>query len=267
MKPTIFLIALIMMSQAMALTDSALCRKDSFQNEITFSNQNILASRTDEITVVSWNGHKYEDPQHFYDIKSFSESSDILMLQEALHSTGWQAAFASHMSMSFSFYKSFCDFDDQANGVMTAARFPLLSSMTLPSTATEPGSFTHKASGYSALLINGVRVHLINTHALNFNLGADFEQQITQLAYFISQLKGPVIWAGDFNTWSPGRKEFLNRRATDLGLTHLIPRDDPRALILDHIYVRGFTPIFTEVLTMSSSDHYPMRAVLRLNSN
>ncbi len=247
------------------MSESVLCNEQSKADQISFSNSIVSRGPSDLVTVFSWNGQKFQDSQYFYDVKKFSTTSDIIMIQEAMHSAGWQAAFASHMSMSFSFHKSFCDFDNLATGVMTAARYQLEEPLTLTSPGTEPGSFTPKVSGYSTVTINNKKVHLINTHALNFNTGRDFEQQIEQLADFISKLNGPIIWAGDFNTWSPGRKAFLNMHAAKLGLIHLVPSVEPRLLILDHIYVRGFTPVSAEIIEMDSSDHDPIRAVLKLN--
>ncbi|MBC7421590.1 MAG: endonuclease/exonuclease/phosphatase family protein, partial [Bdellovibrio sp.] len=248
---------------AFALTDSVLCR-DQQTNQISFANSvQTRAADANEINLITWNAHKYADSQYFYDVKNLSVNADIMMIQEAMHSDGWEKAFASHMPLSYSFYKSFCDFDDQANGVMTAARYPLQNSVTITSPGTEPGSFTHKVSGYSVVQINNQLVHLINTHALNFNIGWAFEEQIDQITKLIAQLTGPVIWAGDFNTWSPGRKEYLNLSAATLGLTHVIPPNDPRNLVLDHIYVRGFTASNTEVLEINSSDHFPMRTTLK----
>lgn len=259
-----FSLAFIALTTFAADSSSELCLNDSKANQLSFF-QSIHPRNSQEITLVTWNAHKFEDRQFFYDLKELSQTSDILMVQEAMHSSAWQAAFASHFSMSFSFFKSFCNGDDQATGVMTAARELLESNQTLTSPGTEPITFTPKVSGYSIVKINTQLIHLINTHALNFNTGADFEAHIDQIAQFIAGLSGPVIWAGDFNTWNPLRKSYLNEKAKALGLTHLIPNPDQRNLILDHVYIRGLTATKTEVLTQNSSDHFPVRTILKLN--
>ena len=106
---------------------------------------------------------------------------------------------------------------------------------------------------------------LINTHALNFNLGTDFEDQIDQLIEMISQTEAPVIWSGDFNTWSAGRRSYLFNQAISQGLDPLIPHSDSRTLKLDHILVRGFHSVKTKVLDQfKSSDHYPVMTELIL---
>jgi endonuclease/exonuclease/phosphatase (EEP) superfamily protein YafD len=47
-----------------------------------------------------------------------------------------------------------------------------------------------------------------------------------------------MIWAGDFNTWSRGRMEFLMNIAEKLGLEKIDFSYDPRFLKLDHILYR-----------------------------
>lgn len=248
---------------AVAEDYSVLCDQDQIR-QLSFSKQvSARPHAANEVTLISWNAHKLADTNFFYDLKKLSAGADLMMVQEAVHTTAWQAAFASHMPFAFSFNKSFC-WDDTANGVLTASRLGLDKNLALLSPGTEPGSFTHKVSGYSQILIGGKTVHVINTHALNFNVGIAFEDQIDQLAKFMAQLQGPIIWAGDFNTWNPLRTDYLNEKAKTLGLTHVTPTNDSRFLVLDHIYVRGLTAVSAEVLDLKSSDHYPLKATLRL---
>lgn len=267
MKTSILHSLFIVMAALPTLADpsvtSPLCQDT--RNQISFARQIEPRHSSDELSVVTWNAHKLADPQFIQDLAELSQTSDVMMIQEAMHSTQIQNYFSSHFNFSFSFHKSFCDDNNQATGVMNASRYNLESSLTLVSSRTEPITHTPKVSGYSALDIPEIgTVHIINTHGLNFNTGSKFRQQMNEIAAFIRQLQGPVIWAGDFNTWSPGRKDHLNTRAAELGLTHLRPSGDNRNLKLDHIYVRGLELIRVEMLNnYRSSDHLPIRAVFR----
>lgn len=262
---------MISLSAFAAYDPSVLCATDS-ANQINFANSILPRdySRHDEINLLIWNAHKLEDKQFFFDLKELSNNSDVIMIQEAMHSTGWQKAFASHFPMSFNFFKSFCP-DEKATGVMTAARATLQHNLTLVAPALELKYFTPKVSGYSQIQMGDQTVHLFNTHALNFNAGGDFRKQVDQVVEFIAGISGPVIWAGDFNTWDvdvvfQSRLSYLLEKAASVGLLHVIPKaDHRRGLILDHIFVRGFTATKTEVLKHQSSDHYPLRTTLRLN--
>lgn len=261
---SILLLIIFSFAFAQAEDNSVLCSNEAMK-QISFSKQIIPRPRDpSEITLISWNAHKLADKQFFYDLQNLSHQADILMVQEAVHTTNWQNAFQGYMPFAFNFYKSFC-WNDNANGVLTGARFNLENNVPLLSPGTEPGSFTHKVSGYSQIRINNQVVHLMNTHALNFNVGISFEDQIDQIVTFLAQVKGPIIWAGDFNTWNPLRSDYLNKQTAKIGLTHIIPLADDRFLTLDHVYARGFVAAKTEVLDFKSSDHVPMKTTLRLN--
>ncbi len=242
---------------------SYLCESD--RNQLSYG-QNPFASDKKVISVVTWNAHKFDDPQYFLDLKKISSQTDILFIQEAMHSSGWQLAFNSHMpGFDWSFHKSFCT-NNKATGVLTGTRYPQVSPRTIVSTGKEPVSFTPKVSSVSIISIQNVKVLLINTHALNFNLGTDFEDQIDQLVQLISQTQIPVIWAGDFNTWSSGRRSYLFNMAMSVGLDPLIPNNDERFLKLDHILIRGFKAHTIQVLgQFKSSDHVPVLTTLELN--
>lgn len=245
-----------------ALADSSsLCQTS--QNQISFAAERVAPRSANEFSMITWNAHKLADSQFLPDLLNLSQSADLILVQEAMHYGSLQSLFSYNFQMGFSFHKSFCNKEDQATGVMTASRYPLESSRTLVSTDTEPFTFTPKVSGYSAIHIPEIGlVHVINTHGLNFNTGSKFVRQINEIAAFIRQLQGPVIWAGDFNTWIGMRKNHLNARAAELGLQHLTPANDHRRLKLDHIYVRGLRLKQVELLNdYHSSDHTPMRAV------
>lgn len=240
---------------------SYLCSSE--RNQLNF-NTHIQSQNKSTLTVLTWNAHKFADTQYFIDIKKLSQNSDLIFIQEAMHSSGWQNAFASHMPFDWSFYKSFCT-NNQATGVLTGSRYPLMTPRTILTTGTEPLSFTPKVSGVSFIEFQNKKIMLINTHALNFNLGSDFEDQIDQIIEMISQTNLPIIWAGDFNTWSPGRRSYLFNQAISQGLDPLIPKNDSRTLQLDHILVRGFRSLNTKVLDQfKSSDHLPVMTELVL---
>ena len=72
-------------------------------------------------------------------------------------------------------------------------------------TAWEPWLGTPKATSITEypLQDRDDRLLTINLHAVNFTLGLEnFQQQFGALADVLSQHQGPVILAGDLNTWS-----------------------------------------------------------------
>ena len=243
--------------------ESSLCEK-SAGNQILFSK--LLQIRiAPEFSVITWNAHKLADKKFMPDLVQLSAEADVILVQEAMHNSELQGTFTDKFDFSFSFSKSFCTSDKQATGVMNASRYLLQNNSTLVSPDLEPVTNTPKVSGYSTVMVPEIGiVHIINTHGLNFNVGSKFENQINKLAQFIQTLEGPVIWAGDFNTWSAGRQKHLDKKAKELGLAHLQPSTDNRSQKLDHVYIKGLEVIDIQILeNIRSSDHLPMKAVFK----
>jgi endonuclease/exonuclease/phosphatase (EEP) superfamily protein YafD len=263
MKKTLLLVILLSL-KAYAKSESVLCGQ-AFNNQISFSSHQLTTRDAQEFSLITWNAHKLSDDQFMPDLAVLAQNADIILIQEAMHEANLQNDFATQLSMHFSFHKSFCNASKQATGVMTASRYKMDNSITLVSPDTEPFTFTPKVSGYSVIEIPEVgKVHLINTHALNFNTGSKFERQINHVAEFIKTLDGPVIWAGDFNTWSGRRKNHLLAKTESLGLTHLHPSQDKRNLKLDHIFARGLEVINVNILNdYKSSDHLPIKVTFK----
>jgi endonuclease/exonuclease/phosphatase (EEP) superfamily protein YafD len=213
---------------------------------------------------LTWNAHKLDDVNFLPDLGDLSRDVDIILIQEGMHSENYAKDLINTLNFNFTFYKSFCNSDQQATGVMTLSRYNLQDTHNLVSPDTEPILNTPKVSGYAKINVAGIGdVHIINTHGLNFNFGIKFKNQIDQISEFISQLHGPVIWAGDFNTWIGFRANYLNKKAKELGLSHIKPENEKRRFLkLDHIYTRGLNLVEAELLSnYKSSDHWPIKAV------
>ncbi len=261
MNKSVFALILVFVTQVFAADQSELCSQTT-KNTLSYNHQVVPRPQVSgEFTIVTWNAHKYADKNFFIDLKTISEVSDVIFLQEAMHSDDWQSAFLNNFPFSFTFYKSFCNNSAQATGVQSAARYPLENNLNLISPGKEPITNTPKVSGISRIQIPGFGyVLLVNTHALNFNSGGSFEGHIDQIANYISSQSGPVIWAGDFNTWNSNRQKYLNQKTKALGLLHVIPAHDDRQQVLDHIFVRGLKFKSAEILNRNTSDHKPLTA-------
>ncbi len=263
MKKTLLLVTFLGL-QAFAKSESVLCG-EAFNNQLSFSSHSVNIRDYEEFSVITWNVHKLSDDQLMPDLVNLAHNADIIFIQEAMHEASLQNELATKFNKHFSFHKSFCNASKKATGVMTASRYEMNNSITIVSPDTEPFTFTPKVSGYSVIEIPEVgKVHLINTHALNFNTGSKFERQIDHLAEFIKTLDGPVIWAGDFNTWTRGRKDHLFETAANLGFTRLKPLVDKRILKLDHVLSRGLEVVDINLLNnYKSSDHLPIKVTFK----
>ena len=106
-------------------------------------------------------------------------------------------------------------------------------------------------------------------HAVNFAMGLQgFQQQIHALEELLVEHQGPVIIAGDLNTWSAGRQQLVDTFMQRFALTAVDFAPDLRTTAfgraLDHIYIRGMKPHTAEVIPVSSSDHNPLRVSLQI---
>lgn len=258
---TLFLLSISLPAVAQITGTSELCGK-IFDDQISFS-RNVQTRASSEFTLVTWNAHKMADTAYLPDLRELSRNADLMLVQEAMHTGTLQESLSSAFDFSFGFSKSWCSKEKQATGVMNLSRYNLENSLTLVSPDTEPFLNTPKVSEYSMINVPEMGlIHVINTHALNFNLGGKFERHIDQIAEFISKINGRVIWAGDFNTWNSARTNYLLSKAKALGLLHIVPADDKRSLKLDHVFVKGLKVTESKILNnFSSSDHLPLKVI------
>ena len=138
-------------------------------------------------------------------------------------------------------------------------------------TAWEPWLGTPKATSITEYPLHDRedRLLTINLHAVNFSLGLEnFQQQFSALTDLLSQHNGPIILAGDLNTWSGKRQSLVDQFMQQHGLGAIAFEPDLRTTTfgraLDHIYVRGMRATFAKVIPVSSSDHNPLRVRLSL---
>jgi endonuclease/exonuclease/phosphatase (EEP) superfamily protein YafD len=139
--------------------------------------------------------------------------------------------------------------------------------------ATEPWLRTPKAASVTEHPIegSGQRLLAINLHAVNFALGlADFESQFADIGVVLSEHRGPVVFAGDLNTWSDTRQAMVDAFMTAHGLEPVSFEPDLRTTAfgraLDHIYVRGLQPQSAAVIPVVTSDHNALQVRLKLDS-
>lgn len=259
-------LAVLLISLTANADTSSLCREHSNGRTTVFSNQ-VNERENHEFSIVTWNAYKLSDDNFLPDLLTLSQDADLFLIQEAMHGDQLAEQLSAQFPFEFSFFKSFCNSDKLATGVMNMARHKLANNRTLVSPYNEPFSATPKVSGYSLIEVPGIGpVHVINTHGLNFNLGKKFAKQIDQVVAFAEQLQGPLIWAGDFNTWSDWRKDHLRKATQKLRLQHLKPAYDTRHLKLDHVYSRELSVKSVDLLVnIRSSDHLPIKVVFEKN--
>ncbi len=216
------------------------------------------------LEVLVWNIQKGGDPDWRRDYLALGANAHLLMLQEATHEAESTGLLPQILYGTFSEgYRA----GELHTGVLTLSTVEPLLHCSL--VAWEPWLATPKVANVSEypLADSNVRLLTINLHAVNFTVGMEeFRAQMEALDILLHTHQGPVLAAGDFNTWGPRRlrvvAEFMASNA--LRPVHFEP--DRRTKILkrplDHIYLRDLRAIHSEVVEVDSSDHNPLRVRL-----
>ena len=221
-----------------------------------------------QIRLLNWNIQKSSQPGWRMDLRKFAGDSDLLLLQEAILEVNLHEALETAYHAVFApGYRT----TDSQSGVMTLSRVPALSHCFL--SHQEPWLGTPKATSISRFSLDGLEQTLlvVNLHAVNFALGSeDLERQMRDASALIEQHRGPVIFSGDFNTWSDKRMQIVSTIMNELQLQPLSFPQDHRiqvfGLHLDHIFVRGLRVVESGSGSVESSDHNPIFATLALES-
>ena len=83
---------------------------------------------------------------------------------------------------------------------------------------------------------------------------------------------GPILLAGDFNTWLARRSEFLQDMTCNLQMDYATFSPDRRSRyfgqVLDHVFVKGLRVVKATCRTeVTSSDHRPIELVLEASNS
>ena len=219
------------------------------------------------IRILTWNIHKQEDDGWEQDLTRFAAASDIVLLQEVALADPLQAILRG-AGLRFVMGSSFA-YNDAEFGVLTATRVAPVAACT--QRIEEPLIRIPKSAVITWLPLPGTRhtLAVANVHSINFSLSLDaYEAQLAALADVLAQHEGPILLGGDLNTWSQARRDAVERTARRLDLVEIPFAEDGRTLFLgnqvDHLLVRGLVVATSRTTAVTSSDHNPAGAVLRL---
>ncbi|MFN0305406.1 MAG: endonuclease/exonuclease/phosphatase family protein [Burkholderiales bacterium] len=226
-----------------------------------------LALDPDAISLITWNIHKNADAGWDSDLSLFVASHALVLLQEVhiepaitdlLEASGHQWMLASAFGLA-----------GRDTGVMTASVVPPASACVLRQ--REPLLRLPKSAIVSRYRLHGRddTLAVANIHSINFALAhGAYEAQLADVVAELAGHQGPIVFAGDLNTWTAGRKAVLEILAGRLGLKEVPLARDTRKRFLgnqvDYVFVRGLDVINARVIEVDSSDHNPVSATLRI---
>lgn len=197
------------------------------------------------------------------DFHDLAADRDLILLQEAVTAPEMSEIFHAddgrhewHMACSFEWRFS------HRTGVITGALASPVTKTFIRGSERELFVWTPKVTLSTEYDVGGTgSLMVLNTHVVNFTTTKSFTRFVRELVGLIETHDGPVLLAGDFNTWSARRWLALTNILKALGLEHVDFHADTRVLKLDHVFVRGLKAREARVRNdIRSSDHYPLLA-------
>lgn len=211
--------------------------------------------------VLVWNIYKLQAKEWAPELTKWGAGKDLLLLQEATDAPELASWFASgHWNWQ---QVAAFRFEQRTAGVLNAAQDPAVYSCSwrLP----EPSSRIPKSALMSLYPLQGSRYPLmvVNVHAINFELGmAAYKKQLEQIGKLTRKYQGPVLIAGDFNTWNSKRLALLQQIMVRNQLQPVRFGQNERmrvgSLPLDHAFTRGLTVAAASSQRSTGSDHNPI---------
>lgn len=232
-------------------------------------NQDIQKQGLDpeSIALLNWNLYKGNGDGWQRDLSSYAQSHDVMTIQEAYlddELSGLLETKNFKWVMNTAFH-----LNGTAAGVMTAANLHAIGSCGFQN--DEPIIRVPKATLVSYYNIAGhdARLLVANIHGINFTLGvAAYREQLDQLFDSIRHHTGPMIVAGDFNTWSDERMTEVIQLVERLSMSSLEYKVNNKTHVfgnaIDHVFYRQLQPVSKKVWQVSSSDHNPISVTFRL---
>jgi len=102
---------------------------------------------------------------------------------------------------------------------------------------------------------------IVNLHATLIRRKSAAVEEMEHLLQYLPDHRGPMLLAGDFNTFSQGYLKAIHSVLRKLGLEYVRIAKDPRpqTQALDQVFCRGVDVHSIEVdTTIKNSDHFPI---------
>jgi len=226
------------------------------------------------IRCLVWNIHKARRTNWRNDFSELCKDRDLVLLQEAVTNAPTDSVFDLCDRYEWLMAGSHQHpLSSVITGVKTGCTAGAISREVHRSNFSEPVVKTQKLllETHYSLANSNSTLMVLNMHAINFVSVAKYVDQLGQLSLVLSAHNGPVILAGDFNTWNPERLTRFKSVAGSAGLSEasMTRRSKLQHLHqhLDHVYYRGLSLRSVESLQhISSSDHAPITATFCLEN-
>ncbi len=215
----------------------------------------------ERLKLLNWNIHKVREKGWAEDLKNLCHDCDIYTIQEGYLTKEFLDFFNSrgyrwNISSAFTYSNIFA-------GVLTASKVE--PEFLCVFRESEPLLRVPKTALITRYQINTIQEQLmvVNIHSINYSLGiGSYISQLETLEEILMYHDGPLILAGDFNTWSVERQTIVDTFCRRFSLIKMeFPDGNVTTTFgnpIDHIYYRGLRIQERRAVEVSSSDHNPL---------
>lgn len=227
-----------------------------------FANSVSLPSK---FSLLSWNVYKFQSSGWEQEIQKAASENQLILLQEAVIKPATRAMWQDYQ-YRWLIAAAFADKDAVMGAQLLYQGAPLKACVAK---YREPWIVFPKTALAAVFPIANQRLLVVNIHGVNFTYDdSDLQRQLDPLLTMVKQHQGPVIFAGDMNTWSQSRSDLLDKGLSQLRLKTVSLADDQRSQFwgypLDHVYYRGLKLEQASVQPTQASDHHPIQARFKL---
>lgn len=159
------------------------------------------------------------------------------------------------------------EFGGKFYGVLTASMTESRKSQAFLSLGKESLVGPHKSLLLSQFAFqDGTILLVLNVHAINFRENQRYGIEVDKFLHYVKEHQGPMIIAGDFNSWNKKRMKKLLEMQETLSLQTISFKEKSKiksfmGYPLDYIFYRGLELLDSAVIDSKQlSDHNPLFA-------
>lgn len=217
-------------------------------------------------SILIWNTFKGQRPDFENDAKEIIDAHDIILFQEVVFNDFYQELLEDSARLTIERSISW-----GKHGVATSSITPSHQTLPIRTKVREFGIFTRKASLFTTYKIQtptgeSRNLLVLNVHMINFRTSWGFQKNLELYRDKLQKHQGPILAAGDFNTWSDSRRKIVLEFFREFGLREVqfdwdnYRSPPPKSIfgVLDRAFVRGLDVHWARVYEdIRSSDHQP----------
>ncbi|MCX6117494.1 MAG: hypothetical protein NT027_08135 [Proteobacteria bacterium] len=230
----------------------------------------LLDNQNQIFRVGIWNVWKQSGGDQFEEeFTSFASRLDVVICQEALLTDMALRLFAQN-GFEAIHAGTYRRLDGCRDGVLTMAKVAAIGNVhRVLSKTPEPLLKTTKAAlvSFYPVQAGGAPLAVVNLHATLIRSPKSAGNEVRRIIESIEFHEGPVIFAGDFNTFSERYLDEMSKALAAIGCHHVVIENDPRVKLarLDQVFIKNLDlkSVSIDVMT-KHSDHFPIVCEFKL---